>query len=326
MFNDIRQGVLTVMRQNIDKLQTGDRVQEFYLAVEKKIATTKAGKPYLDIVLQDSTGRIPCKIWDNAVEESDKFSSGDIIKILGIVTDYKGKLQITVDKLRAAVDDDNCSPTDFHPTSASDTEEMFTKILSYIESTKDNNIRLLLGNIFNDDEISTAFKSSPAAKTIHHTYIGGLLEHTLSITEICDFLASHYKNTDRDLLLAGALLHDIGKIYELKNFDYSTEGQLVGHITIGAMTVDRKSREIENFPESLRMEIIHLILSHQGEKEWGSPVVPMTAEALLLHYADNMDAKLKIFEQAIESEIALEGDFTSRIHSMGRSFYKKQNK
>ncbi len=317
-----KQGVLIAMKQFIDELQAGDRVQDFFLVVEKRMATTRNGKPYLDVILQDKSGRIACKIWENAAEENEKFSSGNILKILGTVSEFKNQLQISIEKLRLATDSDDYCKSDFYPSSKSDLDEMFGKILSVINSIENVYLKKLLENIFGNDKFADSFKNSPAAKSIHHTYLGGLLEHTLSIVEICSFLSSHYGDVDRDVLLTGAILHDCGKIYELHNFDYSTEGQLIGHISIGSMVVDRESRKIDDFPEKLRMEIIHLILSHQGEKEWGSPVVPMTREAILLHHADNLDAKFKICSQALEKDADIEGDFTSRVHSMGRSFYK----
>ncbi len=302
-------------------LKPGDAVQNYFLAAGKKLGKTKGNKPYLDLDLRDKTGSINGKVWENARSKGEKFSRGDVVKILADVTEYRGSKQLTVDRIRKASDDEY-DIIDIFPSSSSDPDKMFDKMSEWIESVEKDPLRELLEKIFGKEEFVEKFKRSPGAESVHHSYLGGLIEHTLSVIKICDFLADHYENLDRSLLLTGAILHDIGKMREIENFSYTMEGELIGHITLAAVELGNLIEGIEGFSEELKTELIHLVLSHQGEREWGSPVVPKTREAVILHHADNLDAKHQICTEAIDKEAEDDSKFTVGRNPMRRNFLK----
>lgn len=281
----------------IDQLKEGEQVQEFYLCAQKQVLKTRAGKTYYSLRLQDKTGTVDGKVWDlnNGIED---FNSGDYIKIDALIINFQGSMQLNIRRIRKA-NEGEYEPSEYIPTSQYDVDEMYTELLSYISSMTNPYLKKLAESFFvKDGNFRKAFKGHTAAKTVHHNFYGGLLEHTLGIIRICKFMADQYKVIDRDLLYCGALFHDIGKLKELSSFpiiDYTDEGQLIGHIVIGVEWLSDKIRGIDGFPSVLANHLKHIILAHHGELEYGSPKKPELIEAIVLHYADNMDAKVMTF-------------------------------
>lgn len=288
----------------INELKVDEMVIEHYLCKKKQTLKSRAGKSYLSLLLQDKTGVINAKVWDlnNNIKS---FEENDFIKIDGTVLSYQNEPQLTIKKIRKSLDGEY-EPKDYIPTTDKNIDELYKKMVDIIENVKNPYIKELLQNIYiKNEDIKVKFKEHSAAKTMHHNYMGGLLEHTLSICEICEFLAKHYHFVDKDILIASAFLHDIGKIFELSPFpdnDYTDDGQLLGHIIIGTELVTKECSKIEGFPHQLKSLIKHSILSHHGEYEFGSPKRPKTVEAFILHCADELDAKLKMYEDAIFSD------------------------
>lgn len=288
----------------IGDLKTDEMVIEHYLCKKKQILKSRSGKNYLSLLLQDKTGTINAKVWElnNNIQS---FEENDFIKIDGNVLTYQSELQLTIRKIRRS-EEGEYDPKDYIPTTDKDIEELFKKLIDIILSIKNPFIKSLLENIYiKNDELSERFKTHSAAKSMHHNYMGGLLEHSLSICQICDFLSSHYPFADRDILIASALLHDVGKMFELSPFpdnDYTDDGQLLGHIIIGTELVTSESSKIEGFPHELKSLLKHSILAHHGEYEFGSPKRPKTIEAFIIHCVDELDAKLKIYEESIAAD------------------------
>ena len=287
----------------INELREGETVVGHYLCKSKQTLKSRAGKSYYSLKLQDKTGLLDGKVWD-LNNEIKSFEENDFIKIEGTVLIYNNEPQINIRRIRKSQEGEY-NPMDYIPSTDKDTEEMYKKLMGYISSVNDKYIKALLNQIFmKNDFVLQNLKKHSAARTLHHGYLGGLLEHTLSVTEICDFMSGRYKKVNRDILICTAMLHDIGKIYELSQFpvnEYTDDGQLLGHIFIGAEMVHDAASKIEGFPKNLESLIKHNILAHHGEYEYGSPELPKTIEAFILHCADNMDAKVKAFEEAVES-------------------------
>jgi 3'-5' exoribonuclease len=280
----------------------------FFAASLKQVRTTREGARYFALVLADRTGQIDARMWET--EEAGEFEAGDVVKVRGEVCRFNERLQIKVGKIRRARADE-FELSDFVPQSARPIDEMWAELESWIASFRDPHFKALLEAFLRDPEISAALRQAPAAKGLHHAWIGGLLEHILSLMGLAEQAARHYPEVNRDLLLTGVVLHDIGKLRELRwgtSFDYTLEGQLLGHITIGIGMIDRKIGAIPDFPGAKRLLIEHLVLSHHGEYEYGSPRLPMIPEAIVLHYLDNLDAKM----QTVRSEL-------ERAEAAGRS-------
>ncbi len=309
----------------IANLKEGQHVIDFYLCKDKQQLVTKNGKDYLKLQLEDKTGTINGMVWDlNAFIQP--FNKGDVIKIDGKVQQYQDTLQIGIIKIRKA-DDKEYVISDFFRTSRKPTEEIYSEALALIDSMKSGALKRLVQHFYLDDpQIVKKLKTHPAAKNIHHGYIGGLLEHMVSVCRICLGYTSLYPELDRDLLIAGALLHDIGKLEELESLptgDYSDEGRFLGHITIGYLRVHAAGEHIADMDPKLLMQLDHMILSHHGEREYGSPVVPITMEAMALHLADLSDSKLKQVEETIEQDHT-EGSWTGFNRTLERYFYKPE--
>jgi len=283
----------------LDLLKEGDRVSEVYLCKSKQQLKTKAGKSYYSLVLQDKSGMIDGKIWELG-SGIDHFDSLDYIMIDGDVTSFQGGLQLNIRRVRCAGEGEYI-PADYLPVSSRDIKVMYTELIEYIKSFTNPHLKKLATAIFIEDKVlAKTFANHSAAKSVHHGFVGGLLEHTLGIVELCDFLSSKYTLLNRDLLLCAAMLHDIGKIKELSAFpenDYTDAGQLLGHIMIGTEIINDKIRDIKEFPEVLSLELKHCILAHHGELEYGSPKKPALAEAVALSMADNLDAKLETLKE-----------------------------
>ena len=285
----------------INELRDGETFREFYLCKQRQSMKSKAGKNYLSLTLSDKTGNINGKVWD-MTKDIQAFSEGDYIKIEASVQTFNNELQLNIKKIRRAQEGEY-NEADYIPTTEKDVNILNNKLLSFIKSIENKHIKALLTNIFvNNKNIAEAFKKHTAAKAMHHNYMGGLIEHTISVTEICDFMANHYDNVNRDILIASALLHDICKLIELSEFpniDYTDDGELLGHIVMGSEMVGREADKIEGFPHQLKSIIQHCILAHHGEYEYGSPKLPRTIEAFILHVADDADAKVNMFTKAI---------------------------
>lgn len=287
----------------INELREGEFISEVYFCKSKTDGTAKTGKTYYSLVLQDKTGTIDGKIWDlsNAIAH---FEPMDYIKIDGQVTAFKGALQLNIKKVRKA-NEGEYDPGEYMPYTKKNIEEMYKELVAIINSISNKYLKKLLESFFIEDtEFASRFKNHSAAKSIHHGFVGGLLEHTLSVAKLCDFLATRYPVIKRDLLVTAAIFHDIAKVDELSTFpenDYTDEGQLIGHIVMGAMMITERIATIDGFPVTLANELKHCVLSHHGELEFGSPKKPALIEALALAHADNLDAKLQTFTEVLES-------------------------
>ncbi|MCD8132549.1 MAG: HD domain-containing protein [Clostridiales bacterium] len=287
----------------IETLREGERISEIYLCKQKQTFLTKAGKPYDSLVLQDKTGTLDGKIWDVNSNGIEDFQALDYVYVMGDVTSFQGNLQLNVRRVRR-VDDSQIRAEDYLPTSENDIPQMYQQLTAYISQVKNPYLRQLAESFFGDADFSKRFQFHSAAKSVHHGFVGGLLEHTLHVTQICDFYCKMYPMLNRDLLLCAAMFHDIGKLTELSAFpanDYTDDGQLLGHIVIGSMEIQKHIDAIDGFPKRTASELLHCILSHHGELEFGSPKKPALAEALALNFADNVDAKLETMKEALAS-------------------------
>lgn len=284
----------------IDQLEEGQRVEDVFLVKSSRLSETRAGKPYLLLSFVDKSGEVGGPIWDNAERAANICQAGKFVHIKGTVQSYREKLQLRIEAVDA-VQESEIDLADFMASSSNDVEEMAQQIRKIVVSIDNSWIRKLLNSFFNKGEIWADFQNAPAAKGIHHAYVGGLLEHSLSMARIADILANHYPGVDRSILLAGVLLHDIGKLQELEAVkglvEYTVRGRLKGHLVIGSEMVAQAAAKIRDFPDELLVEIQHLILSHHGRLEFGSPAVPMTTEAFLLSYIDDLDSKMNLIEQ-----------------------------
>ena len=287
----------------ISDMREGDMISGVYLCKNKNVAKTKAGKTYYALQIQDRTGIVDAKIWElsNAIAHFDVMN---YIKVDAQVTSFNGALQLNVKRVRIA-DEGEFDPADYMPCTSKNIDEMFIQLTDIIASVKNEYLKKLLESFFVEDkEFAERFRKHSAAKSIHHGFIGGLLEHTLGVAKLCDYLATAYPVLNRDLLVSAAIFHDIGKLDELSCFpenDYTDEGQLLGHIVIGTMMVSERIEKIEGFPVTLANELKHCILAHHGELEYGSPKKPSIIEAVALAHADNIDAKLETFSEKLES-------------------------
>jgi len=288
----------------IDSFREGERVSGIYLCKSRQSALTKAGKAYENVIFQDKTGTVDAKIWDPNSHGIEDFDSLDYVDIMADVTSFQGQIQLNVKRVRK-VREGEYDPADYLPVSSKDIEVMYRELQGFIGRVANPYLSKLLKNIFvEDEEFVKAFKFNSAAKSVHHGFVGGLLEHTLSVTKLCDYYIHTYPMLNADLLYAAAMCHDIGKVYELSPFpenDYTDAGQLLGHIMIGAEMVGERIRRIPGFPVKLANELKHCILSHHGELEYGSPKKPALLEAVALNFADNTDAHMQTMIEALQA-------------------------
>lgn len=284
----------------IKDYKEGDRVSDIYLCKHKQAAVTKNGKPYVNVILQDKTGTVDAKVWEPNSAGIEEFDTLDYIEVYGDVNNFQGALQVNVKRARVCREGEY-DPANYLPVSRYNNDQMYKELLGLIDSLENSYIKTLLQAFFVEDEaFIKRFRRSSAAKTMHHGFVGGLLEHTLSVTKLCDYYCTRYPLLKRDLLLAAAMFHDIGKTRELSLFpenDYTDDGQLLGHIVIGCEMLDEKIRNIAGFPPVLASELKHCILAHHGEYEYGSPKKPALFEAVALNMADNTDAKLEMMTE-----------------------------
>lgn len=284
----------------IETLKEGERIADIYLCKHKQALVTKNGKPYEAVILQDKTGTLDAKIWDPNSVGIDDFDVMDYVEVMADITSFQGALQANVKRVRKASEGEY-DPVDFLPTSEKSIEDMYKEFVSYIDQVKNPYLNRLLKSFYvEDEELIQKFKYHSAAKSVHHGFMGGLLEHSLSVTKLCDYLSKTYTILNRDLLLTSAMLHDVGKTQELSPFpvnDYTDDGQLLGHIMIGAEEIGYRIRGMEGFPAKLASELKHCILAHHGELEYGSPKKPALAEAVALNLADNTDARMQTIKE-----------------------------
>lgn len=287
----------------IETLRAGDRVGDIYLCKFKQSAVTKNGKPYENIILQDKTGTLDGKIWEPNSQGISEFDVMDYVEVVGDVTSFQGALQLSIKRVRV-VGEDEYSPSDYLPVSQKDIEEMYHSLLDYIRGLENPYLKQLAMKFFvEDQDFIKRFKFHSAAKSVHHGFVGGLLEHTLGVLKLCEHYVMAYPILNKDLLYTAAMFHDIGKLEEISAFpenDYTDDGQLLGHIMIGTEWVGGKIREISGFPKKLGNELKHCILAHHGELEYGSPKKPALIEALALNFADNTDAKMQTMIEVLQ--------------------------
>jgi 3'-5' exoribonuclease len=302
-------------------------VHSTFLVQSKEKKTSQSGSPYLDLELRDSTGSIKAKLWDCERYALD-FEVDEAVRVAGQVESYRGTPQIKIRQIS------RCAPGefdlgDYFPRSEFDPEEMYSKLLERVRRMDEGPLRRLLLAVTEDPAIAEKFRQAPAATSYHHAYLGGLVEHVLSLIELGDAIADHYPWLNRDLVLAGLVLHDLGKTEELdyqRGFRYSTRGQLLGHITIALEMLQEKIRALDGFPPGLKDRLEHIILSHHGKLEFGSPKEPLFPEALVVHYLDDMDSKLASIRAQYAADQDRQGDFTSRNRALGRELLKPDSK
>ena len=311
----------------LKSLKEGEVFSGYLLAQEAVFRTSAKGSEYLELKLADASGDLKGFLWDLRAVEGDlqKVAADAFLKVKGLVSAYNGRLQIRLDKVRFAEDSEVGDCSQFFATSARPAADMAQELDAAIARTRDPWIRQLLAALFQEDAVlRAAFSKAPAAKSMHHVYLGGLLEHTLSVLDMAERACGHYPELNRDLVVAGVLLHDLGKTAELtyeRAFGYSDVGNLIGHISMEAEWISRAAAGIPGFPEDLRLQILHIVLSHHGRLEYGSPVLPKTPEALLVHYLDDLDGKLEAMFRGIREDSGV-GAWTAYSRTMDRMIYK----
>jgi 3'-5' exoribonuclease len=291
-----------------------------FVVVSKQIKPKKTGEPYLALTLGDRSGQLEAKMWDNVEEVLDAFEQDDFLKVKGLINKYKQRFQLTIHKLRK-LGESEIDFSDYLPKTTKNIDELWQTLASFVATIQNPNLKSLLQAFMADPEIAAAYRNAPAAKTLHHAYIGGLLDHVVSLFRSCDLICQNYPQINRDLLLTGAFLHDIGKIHELtynRSFSYTTKGQLLGHMIIELEMLQAKLSLVPDFPEELKTLIEHLIISHHGQYDFGSPKLPMFPEALMLHYLDDLDSKMEAMRSHFEREAGLDSPWTSYNSSLGR--------
>jgi len=295
-------------------------VTSSFVVVSKQVKPKKNGEPYLALTLGDRTGQIEAKMWDNVEEYLDAFEQEDFLKIKGLINKYKNRFQLTIHKLRR-MQEDEIDFADYLPKTTKDVGELWRALTDFVATFQNPHLKSLVELFMADPEIAERYRNAPAAKSLHHAYIGGLLDHVVSLFRSCDLICRNYPQVNRDLLLTGAFLHDIGKIQELtynRSFSYTTRGQLLGHMIIELEMLQAKLEKLPGFPAELKTLLEHLIISHHGQYDFGSPKLPMFPEALMLHYLDDLDSKMEAMRAHFAREAESEGPWTSYNASLGR--------
>lgn len=310
-------------KRYVQDIKDRDHVSEVFLVKDKITAMAKNGKPYLTIRLMDKSGEVDAKVWDNADQVAALFDKNDFIEISAKASIYLGKMQLIITELRR-VPEEQVNLADFLPETDRDIREMEEQLKTVVASLENRWLKMLLERFFSDPAFMDLYRMAPAAKGMHHVYLGGLLEHSLAVAGLVDAVVPLYEGLDRDLLVTGALLHDVGKVREMlyaRSFDYSDEGKLLGHITIGVEMIHEKIAVIPGFPVELGMLLKHMILSHHGQYEFGSPKRPKTVEATILNYLDDLDSKINGIRTHIRKEGEMQGSWTSYHRLYDRYFY-----
>jgi len=309
----------------VSELQPNQPVNATFLIHHKEVRQKRSGEPYLSLIVGDRTGDLDAKMWENVAEVMDTIDRDDFVRVKGLLNIYQNRPQLTIHKLQR-LSESEVDAGDYFPVSRRDPEEMFAELARIIDEIGNPHLKALLKALFEDEQVMQLYRRAPAAKTVHHAYLGGLIEHVLSVCALCRFAGAHYSDIDPDLLMTGALLHDIGKIHELsyeRGFGYTTDGQLLGHIVMGLRMIEEKLHALPEFPPKLRTLLEHMILSHHGHLEFGSPKEPIFPEALLLHYLDDMDSKMECMRSLIAQDRQMEGEWTPFSQPLGRSVLKK---
>ncbi|MBN1638652.1 MAG: HD domain-containing protein, partial [Ignavibacteriales bacterium] len=291
-------------QKSVNQLDAGEKIQHFFLLSKIEIKITKTNKEYLDLEFRDKSASIVGRMWDNIDDIKFEVAQGNIVKVTGQVEKYQDVLQVKVEKMKVADENDNISIEDFLPRSERNLDEMLDEFDGLINSIKNQYLKRLLKLVFAGKNLDEFIKM-PAGKMWHHSYIHGVLEHSLEVAKICELVHSFHPDINRDLMLAGALLHDFGKVFELQykpTFDYTDQGKLLGHIVLATIEIEKRISQIPNFPDDLKNQIIHLVLSHQGKLEHASPIEPKMAEAIALYYADELSAKTNAYKGAIKEQ------------------------
>lgn len=292
-----------------------------FVCISKQVKPKKTGEPYLALTLGDRCGQVDAKMWDNVEDALNAFEQDDFLKVKGLLNKYKNRFQITIHKLRR-LGDSEVDYSDYLPKTAKDIGELWQTLVDFVATFQNVHLKALVKAFMDDPEIADAYRNAPAAKTLHHAFIGGLLDHVVSLFRSCDLLCRNYPQVDRDILLTGAFLHDIGKIHELsynRSFAYTTRGQLLGHMIIELEMLQAKLAKLPDFPPELKTLIEHLIISHHGQYDFGSPKLPMFPEALMLHYLDDLDSKMESMRAHFEREAGSESAWTGYNPSLNRS-------
>jgi len=313
-----------INQSELNTLSKNDKIDHFLLIRRIELRSTKSGNDFLSTELGDKTASINANIWEGFTEIAVRGKVGDVVKVTGTVEEYQGALQIRVSSIRLALEKDKVKPQDFLPVSKRNPDEMKKEFNQKLKSISEKHLKKLLPNIFNEDRFGK-FCLVPAGKSWHHGYIHGLLEHTLEIIKICELMCEFHPELNRDLLISGAMLHDLGKIEELSYdsaFEYTDKGKLIGHIVIASNLVRDEIKKLPDFPVELENNLIHLILSHQGKLEHASPVVPKTAEAITLYHADELSAKVNAYKGAIEAELKPDSNWTKFIYLADTDLHK----
>jgi 3'-5' exoribonuclease len=292
-----------------------------FVVAGKQVKPKKNGEPYLALTFADRTGHIEAKMWDGVPEAMDTFEQDDFVKVRGLLNKYNGRFQLTVHKVRR-MEESEIQYADYLPKTTKDVDQLWSTVAQFVDGFKNPHLKALLQAFIADPEIERAYKNAPAAKTLHHAFIGGLLDHVVSLLTLCDLVSRNYPQVDRDLVMTGAFLHDIGKIHELsyaRSFTYTTQGQLLGHMIIELEMLHHKLAAMPEFPPELKILLEHMIISHHGHYEFGSPKLPMFPEALLLHYLDDLDSKMESMRAHFQREESMDSDWTSYNVSLGRT-------
>jgi 3'-5' exoribonuclease len=311
------------MKTFINEIRENENVESLFLVKEKSSGLTKTGNAFLKLKLADRSGEIEGRIWNSVETLADSFEKDDFVRAKGKAVSFQERLQMNINHIER-VDEEQVVLSEFFPRAEKDTDEMFNSLLAMSRQVKDAHLSKLLRLVFDDEPFLKRFQIAPASKSIHHTYLGGLLEHTLSLATLVLQNANHYEGLNLDLLLTGAILHDLGKVDELsyhRSFDYSDEGRLLGHIILGLERVEEKIRQISGFPKELSILLKHLLLSHHGQYVWGSPKRPMTLEAVMLHYLDDMDAKINGIQQFLKTQAPERSRWSTHHRVFDQTFY-----
>lgn len=304
-----------INQPELNTLSKNDKIDHFLLIRRIDLRSTKSGSDFLSTELGDKTASLNANVWEGFTELAARGKVGDVVKVAGTVEEYQGSLQIRVSSIRLSTEKDRVHPRNFLPESKRNLDEMKNEFNQRIKNISNKFLKKLLTQIFTEERFEQ-FCLAPAGKSWHHAYIHGLLEHTLEIIKICELMCEFHSELNKDLLLSGAMLHDIGKIEELSYdsaFEYTDKGKLVGHIVIASNMVRDEIKKIPGFPSGLENNLIHLILSHQGKLEHASPVVPKTAEAIALYQADELSAKVNAYKNAVDSELKADSNWTRFI-------------
>jgi 3'-5' exoribonuclease len=300
--------------------QENQTITSLFVVAVKQVKSKKNGELYLSVVLADRSGQLQGNMWDNVQDALTAFEQDDFVKVKGVIHKYNGRWQLTIHKMRR-LEDSEIDHSDYLPKTPKDIEQLWRTLCDYIASFENPWLKALLNEFTSDEAIVTAYKNAPAAKTLHHAFVGGLLDHVVSLFTVCDLAARNYPQVNRDLLLSGAFLHDIGKLHELtyqRSIAYTTEGQLLGHMIIELEMLHEKIARVPGFPPELKILLEHMIISHHGHYEFGSPKLPMFPEALMLHYMDDLDSKMESMRAQFEREAEFDSPWASYNPSLAR--------